>query len=60
MIVMRKQILRGFREQFEPVFVKFSDGIRVVFTNIDGNVMFDGTHWLFDQCVALGYFQVRR
>lgn len=57
---MRKQILRGFREQFEPVFEAFNDGTRVVITSIDGNVMFDGTQWLFDQCLALGYFEVRR
>jgi hypothetical protein len=36
--------------------VAFDDGERVIVKNEDGNVMFDGSRWLFDQCWKRGWF----
>ena len=36
--------------------VVFDDGHRMIVVNGSGNVMFDGTKWLFEACWARGYF----
>lgn len=33
-----------------------ADGTRVLVRNFTGNILFDGTLWLFEQCWRRGYF----
>lgn len=40
----------------EELRVIFDDGLRVIVKDQDGNIMFDGSRWLFDQCWIKGYF----
>lgn len=36
--------------------VVFNDGTRIVIKDDEGNVAFDGTVWLFEQCWERGWF----
>lgn len=40
----------------ESLQVVYADDSRVMVKDQDGNVMFDGTRWLFEQCWRRGWF----
>ena len=47
---------RGWYWADNKLYCVFDDGQRLILTNSVGNVMFNGTYWLANQCLKRGWF----